>query len=74
MELTAIPQTSYLIYGKEWKGRVDDGRGLYSDGKFVWRYGTKGLKVNMGKTKVTICKVRQGQANFHMESARMVLK
>src|SRR5208282_4017818 len=30
------PQTSYLVYGEEWKGRVDDGSGLYSDGKFFW--------------------------------------
>ena len=38
----------------------------------------KGLKVNMGKTKVMNCKVRQGrqrtQANFHAESARNVLE
>ena len=38
----------------------------------------KGLKVNMGKTKVMNCKVRQGQAensgNFHVEFARKVLE
>ena len=39
----------------------------------------KGLKVNMGKTKVINCKVRQGQAertqeNFHVEVARRVLE
>src|SRR5208282_5939087 len=32
------PQTSYLVYGEEWKRRVEDGSGLYSDGKFFWRY------------------------------------
>ena len=41
-----------------------------------WKDGMeqKGLKVNMGKTKVMNCKVRQGQTNFHVESARRVLE
>ena len=45
-----------------------------------WKDGMeqKGLKVNMGKTKVMNCKVRQGRqrtrANFHVESARKVLE
>ena len=45
-----------------------------------WKDGMEqtGLKVNMGKTKVMNCKVRQErqrtQANFHVESARKVLE
>ena len=42
---------------------------------------TRGLRVNMGKTKVMNCKVRQGQAvrqrtreNFHVEFAGKVLE
>src|SRR5208282_5711847 len=54
-----VPQTSFLVYGEEWMGTVED---YIRTENFFGGMEQKGLKVNMEKTKVMNCKVRQGQA------------